>query len=132
VDTGDGEGGCFVGDPNENRATVGLRIVDPVRNGDAFGGGTEVVIIDSSGGSFPFGAGIFEVTNQLPLFGIHAQNRIAPLLEPIPLPAEVAELAVAVSSGTGRDRLTVGAQAIFHLTQKPSYGVAADCDPQQF
>ena len=102
-----------------------------VRNGDAFGGGTEVMIVDGGGGSLPFGAGVLEVTDQLPLFGIHAQNRISPLLELIPLPAETPELAVAVGSGTGRDRLAVGTQAILHLPEEPAYGVAADRDPQQ-
>jgi hypothetical protein len=43
----------------------------------------------------------FEVTDQRPLFGIHAQHRIAALLELIPLPIEMAELPVAVGSRTG-------------------------------
>ena len=97
----DGEGGCFVGSSQENRAAIGLRIVDATVNADAFGGGAEVVIIDGRGSSLPFSAGVLEVANQLSLFGIHAQNRIAALLELIPLPAEIAELAVAVGSGTG-------------------------------
>src|ERR1022692_1702750 len=100
-------------------------------NGDACGCGTEVMIVDSSRGSFPLCAGVLEVTNQLPLLGIHAQNRISALLELIPLPAEITELAVAVGSGTGRDRLAVGTQAILHLPQEPAYGIAADRDPQQ-
>ena len=40
AETGDGEGGCFVGSSQKNRAPVGLRIVDAIGNGDAFGGGT--------------------------------------------------------------------------------------------
>jgi hypothetical protein len=47
---GDGEGGCFVGSPQENRAAVGLRIVDAIRNTDASGGRTEVMIVDIGGG----------------------------------------------------------------------------------
>ena len=88
-----------------------------VRNGDPFGCGTEVMIVDGGGGSFPFDAGFLEVTDQLSLFGVHAQNRISALFQPIPLPAEIAELAVAVGSGTGRDRLAVGAQGILHPPQ---------------
>ncbi len=104
-----------MGSSQENRAAIGLRIVDAIGNTDTFGGGTEVVIVDGCGGSLPFSAGVLEVANQLPLFGIHAQHRIAVLVELIPLPAEITELAVAVGSGTGGDRLTV-----LRLTSIPS------------
>jgi len=115
AETGDGERGCFVGSSQVDRAAVGLSIVDAIRNGDAFSGRTEVMIVDGGRGSLPFDAGVPEVTDQLPLFGVHAQNRITAFLKPIPLPAEIAELTVAVGSGTGRDRLAVGTQAILHL-----------------
>ena len=65
AETGDGEGRCFVGSSQENRSTVGLSIVDAIRNGDTFGGGTEVMIVDGGRGSLPFGAGVSEVTDQL-------------------------------------------------------------------
>ena len=44
--TGDGEGGCFVGNSQKDRAAIGLRIVDAIGNGDAFGCGAEVMIVD--------------------------------------------------------------------------------------
>ncbi|HXB69643.1 MAG TPA: hypothetical protein VNY05_15440 [Candidatus Acidoferrales bacterium] len=53
------------------------------------------------------------------------QNRITALLELIPLPAEIAELAVAVGSGTGGDRVAVGAQGLLHLPQHPLIGSPA-------
>jgi hypothetical protein len=48
AETGDGEGGCFVGSSQEDTAAVSLGVVDAIRNADALGGGTEVVIVDSS------------------------------------------------------------------------------------
>jgi hypothetical protein len=61
AETGDGEGGRFVGSSHENRAAVGLSIVDAIGNGDAFGSGTEVMIVDSGGGPLPFGAGVLKL-----------------------------------------------------------------------
>src|SRR5580704_10940594 len=119
-----------MGSSQENRATVGLRIIDAIRNADALGGGTEVVIVDVGGGWLPLNTGVLKVPNQLPFFGIHAQNRIATLLELIPLPAEIAELAVAVRSGAGGNSLAVGTQGKLHLPQQPTYGIAADRDSQ--
>ena len=127
---GDGKGGRFVGSSQEHTAAVGLGIVDAIRNADALGGGTEVMIVDIGGGLLPFNSGILEVTDQLPFFGIHAQDRIAALFELITLPAEIAELAVAVGSRTGGNLLAIGAQGILHLPQQPSHCVAADRNPQ--
>ena len=115
--TGDGEGGRFVGSPQEHTASVGLGIVDAIPNADSLGGGAEVMIVDLSGGLLPFSSGILEVTDQLPLFGIHAQDRITALFELITLSAEIAELAVAVGSRTGGNLLAIGAQGILHLPQ---------------
>ena len=117
AETEDGEGGRLVGSSKENRAAIGLSIVDAIRNADALGGGAEVMIVDIAGRLLPFNSGILEVTDQLPLFGIHAQDRIAALFELITLPAEIAELAVAVGSRTGGNLLAIGAQGILHLPQ---------------
>ena len=59
------------------------------------------MIVDVSVSLLPFHSWVLEVTDQLPLFGIYAQHRIAALLEPIPLPTEIAELPFAVESRSG-------------------------------
>ena len=127
---GDGEGGSLVGSPQEHTAAVSLGIVDAIRDADALGGGAEVMIVDISGSLLPFHSKVLEVTDQFPLFGIHAQHRIAPLLELIPLPTEIAELAVAVGSRTGGNVLAVSPQGILHLPEQPSDSVAADGNAQ--
>ena len=127
---GDGESGCFVGSSQEHTAAVGLGIIDAIRNADTLGGGSEVMIVNLGGGSLPLHSGVLEVTDQLPLFGIHAEDRIAAFFELIPLPTEIAELAVAVGSRTGGNLLAIGAQGILHLPQQSSHSVTADCNPQ--
>src|SRR6266849_2635155 len=130
AEAGDGEGGCFVGSSQEHTAAVGLGIVDAIRNADALGGGTEVMIVDISGGVLPLHPGVLEVPDQLPLFGVHAQHRIAAPFELIPLPTEIAELAVTVGRRPGGHRLAIGAQGILHLPQQSPDRVAADSNPQ--
>jgi hypothetical protein len=63
---GDGEGGSFVGSSQEHAAAVGLRIVTAIRNADALGGGTEVMIVDISGSLFPLHSRVLEVADQFP------------------------------------------------------------------
>src|SRR5260370_36455460 len=113
--TGNGEGGRFVGSPQEHTASVGLGIVDAIRNADTLGGRAEVMIVDISGGLLPFNSGIFEVTDQLPLFCIHAQDRIAALFEPVTLSAEIAELAVTVGSRNCGNSLSSCSPSILYL-----------------
>jgi hypothetical protein len=50
-----------MGSSQKNGAAVGLSIVDAIRNGNAFGGGAEVMIVDGCGGAFPFGAGVLKL-----------------------------------------------------------------------
>src|SRR5260370_23063310 len=88
------------------------------------------MIVDISGGLLPFNSGIFEVTDQLPLFCIHAQDRIAALFEPVTLSAEIAELAVTVGSRTGGNPLSVRAQGILHLPPEPSHCGSANSNSQ--
>src|ERR1700683_4054589 len=61
--TGDSEGGRFVGSSQEHRTAVGLGIVDAIRNADPLGGGTEVMIVDIRGGLLPFHSRVLEVTD---------------------------------------------------------------------
>src|SRR5260370_7960539 len=77
--TGNGEGGRFVGSPQEHTASLGLGIVDAIRNADTLGGRAEVMIVDISGGLLPFQSEIFDSPDQIPLFSIHPHA-------PIPAP----------------------------------------------
>ena len=88
------------------------------------------MIVDIGVRLLPFHSRVLEVADQLPLFGIHAQHWIAALFELIPLPTEIAELAVAIGSRTGGNLLAVGTQGILHLPEQSSYSVTADCNPQ--
>src|SRR5450759_889521 len=130
AEAGNGEGGCFVGSTEENGAAVGLSVVDAEGNPDAHGVGAEIMILDLGGGQLPFDTGVLEVANQLSLLGVHAQHRIAALFKPVPLTGEIAELTVAVATGTGGNPLAVGAEGILHLPEKASHGIPTDHDPQ--
>src|SRR6266850_5278891 len=75
--TGDGVGGesCRVmRDAYEDRASVGEQVIDTIRDRDADGIGTEIVIIDAHGRAIPLDAIVFEVADQFSLFGIDADD----------------------------------------------------------
>ena len=69
-----GEGGGVVGDADEDGAAVGGQIINTVRDADADGIGTEIVIIDPHGRAVPFGAGVFEIADQFAFLGIDADD----------------------------------------------------------
>src|SRR6516225_6096572 len=74
---GDGVGGegCRVmRDSYEDRATVGEQVIDTIRDRDADGIGTEIVIIDVHRCAIPFDAVIFEIADQFSLFGVDADD----------------------------------------------------------
>ena len=74
---GDGVGGegCRVmRDAYEDRASVGEQVIDTVRDRDADGIGTEIVIIDAHGRAIPLDAIVLEVADQFSLFGIDADD----------------------------------------------------------
>ncbi len=72
-------------DANEDGAAIGQQIVDTIRNGDADGIGTKVVIVHTHGRTIPPGAVVFEVADQFSFFGVHADNWIPP---PLKVPAQ--------------------------------------------
>ena len=73
----DGEGCCVMRDAYENRASVGEQVIDTIRDRDADGIGTEIVIIDVYGRAIPLDAMVFEVADQFSLLGIDADDRKA-------------------------------------------------------
>ena len=58
-----GEGCGVMRDAYENRASVGEQIIDTIRDRDANGIGTEIVIIDAHGRAIPLDAIVFEVAD---------------------------------------------------------------------
>ena len=75
--TGDrvgGEGCRVMRDAYEDRASVGEQVIDAVRDRDADGIGTEIVIIDAHGRSVPLDAIVFEIADQFSFFGIDADD----------------------------------------------------------
>ena len=75
--TGDGVGGEGCGvmrDAYENRASVGEQVIDPVRDRDADGIGTEIVVIDAHRRAIPLDARVLEVADQFSFFGVDADD----------------------------------------------------------
>ena len=69
-----GEGCRVMRDAYEDRAAVGEQIIDTIRDRDANGIGTEIVIIDAHGRAIPLDAIVLEVADQFSLFGIDADD----------------------------------------------------------
>jgi len=61
-------------DAYEDRASVGEQVIDAVRDRDADGIGTEIVIIDAHGRAAPLEAIVFEVADQFSFFGIDTDD----------------------------------------------------------
>ena len=81
---GDGVGreGCrIMRDAYEDRTSVGEQIIDTVRDCDADGIGTEVVVIDAHRCAAPLGAMVFEVADQFSFFGVDADDGKPPALK---------------------------------------------------
>jgi len=75
--TGNGVGGegCRVmRDADEDQASVGEQVIDAIRDRDADGIGTEIVIIDAHGRAIPLDTVVFEIADQFSFFGIDADE----------------------------------------------------------
>ena len=74
---GDGmrrKSGCVMRDADHDGSSIGEQIVDAVRDGDAGGVGSEVVVVDATGREIQTGAWILEVANQFALLGIDTDD----------------------------------------------------------
>jgi len=69
-----GKGGGVMRDADEDRAAVGEQVIDTVRDRDADGIGTEIVIIDAHRRAVPLDSIVFEVADQFSLFGIDTDD----------------------------------------------------------
>ena len=75
--TGDGmggEGSRVMRDTYEDRAPVGEQVIDTIRDRDADGIGTEIMIVDAQGRAIPLDTIVFEVADQFSFFGIDADD----------------------------------------------------------
>ena len=69
-----GESGRVMRDAYEDRASVGEQVIDTIRDRDANGIGTEIVIIDAYRRAVPLDAVVLKVADQFSLFGIDADD----------------------------------------------------------
>ena len=69
-------------DAYKDRASVGEQIIDAIRDRDADGIGTEIVVIDAHRSAIPLDAIVFEIADQFSLLGIDADDRKALALKP--------------------------------------------------
>ena len=94
-----GKSGCVVRNTDNDGPAVGDSIVNAVRDSDADGVGTEVVVINQARRLAPAGAMILEVANEFALLGIHADDgRMSPA-EAMTHVGNVVELEIAVCTG---------------------------------
>jgi len=69
-----GEGGGVMRDTHKDGTSIGKQVIDTVRDRDADGIGTEIVIINFHGCAIPLHATVLEVADQFSLFGIDADD----------------------------------------------------------
>ena len=84
TDSVSSEGGCVVRNTDDDRTTVGERLVDAVRDGDAERVGEKVMIIDGPGLAIPACAGVFKVADQFAFLGIDTDDGQATAAEALP------------------------------------------------
>jgi hypothetical protein len=124
------EGGRVMGDPEDDRASIGEQIIDAVRDGDASRVGAEVVIVDQAGRQVPTGTGISEMADEFTFFGINANDGQTTALESVAKVAEVEELMVAIGTMVGGKPLVIEAKRIAHLMEQTGDGVGAHQDTE--
>jgi hypothetical protein len=80
---------CFGAGPDHHQTVIGLRIVDSIGDSYPLGVASEVMVFDDLRFALPLYPGILEFPNQLFLFRIHADDRLAVGGRFLPLPADV-------------------------------------------
>ena len=135
---GDGVGGkgCRVmGDAYEDRTSVGEQVIDTIRDRDADGVGTEIVIIDAFGRAIPLHPIVLEVADQFSFFGIDADHGKPLTLKAGTQRGDVSELLVAVRARVGGNGLAIHAEGKIHIAKQSRYCSGRNLDielPQQF
>src|SRR5215831_11767791 len=115
-----------VGYADHQSASIFVDIVYAVRDGDADGIRTEVVIIDAPRDTFPTPARILEVAHQFAFLAIDADNGQMTATEAVAQMSEIFELTVAVGTDTGGNLLVIDAEGIAHLMEQTRHCVRRD------
>jgi hypothetical protein len=102
-----GEGRGIVGNADHQSPAIFQNIINPVGNGDAYGIGAEVVIIDATRGRFPTTARIFEIADEFAFLAVDADDGQMTALETVAQLGQIFELKIAVGTGTGGDLLVI-------------------------
>jgi len=122
------EGGCVMRDADHNGSSIGQQIIDAVKDSDARGIGTEVVIVDQAGRQIPARTGIFEMAEEFAFFGVDANNGETAALKSVSKVAEVEELIVAIGTVVGGEFLGINTKGIAHLMEEAGDGAGANQD----
>ena len=117
-------------DADHDGTPVGKQIIDAVWYGHAGGIRAEIVIVDQARGPIPTCAGVLEITDQFPLFGVDAYDGVAAALEPVSKIAQVEELIVAVGTVAVGAFLVIDAKGIAHLMKETGDRIGADDDTE--
>ena len=78
------EGGRIVRNTDNDRTTIGKRLIDAIRDGDTECVGAKVMIIDEPGLAVPACAVVFKVADQFALLGIDADDGQVTAAEALP------------------------------------------------
>lgn len=125
-----GKDRSIVGGANDNRASVGLQIVDPIGDGPALGLGTEIMVLDRDGSAAPDPTVIFEFANQFFFLGVHTDDWIAAARELGSLIAEHSKLLIPQGTMVGTKAFTVGVEGVINFLQQTPDGIGTDPQPQ--
>ena len=126
----DGKRRRVVAGSHEDSASVGLRVVNAVGDGDAVGLRAEIMILYRNGFTTPCGAGVFEVANLFLLLRIDTDDGQALGGETLSLLPNIEELLIAFGMFGGGDLFAVHAQPEFQLFEQAAHRVLAHSDSQ--
>lgn len=129
-DRGDRKGGVVI-TAHGHPANIGAQIIDPIRDGLAFGGIGEVVDVHFLGiaRQMPLSTALRKLANQLFLFLVHRDHRL-PQFHEGPHPAtDPAELRIPVRMGAAFLGFDCPLQAVIQLVQQPGDGPKPDRVP---
>lgn len=121
-----GKGGSVMGDADHQSKAIFHNIVNPLRNGDAYGIGAEVVIVNTTRGRFPTAARIFEIADEFAFFAVYADDGQMTALEAVAQLGQIFELKIPVGAEAGRDLLLIDPQRIAHGMEQAGDGIGGD------
>ena len=115
---------------NQNRAAMGLHIIQAAGNGQALGQRAKVVVVDRNRLPAPDLAGIFERSHQLLLLGVHTDNGQLLAGELLALELQVTELPIPFRALPAGETLAIGAQGVVEFLEQTPNGVRTNREAQ--